>query len=107
MNKRLWAEQLVDNPQIRSSCGAVPRDWRPRNCCAAQSPHEKFMTKELEELLRIPDAARVLGIRQKTLRDWVWRRKITFIKVGKGIAFRPSDLREFIENNVVRRSDPK
>ena len=65
------------------------------------------MTQELEELLRIPDAARLLGIKQKTLRDWVWRRKITFIRVGKGIAFRPSDLREFIEKNVVRRSDPK
>jgi excisionase family DNA binding protein len=63
------------------------------------------MTQELEALLRIPDAARVLGIKQKTLRDWVWRRKITFIKVGKGVAFRPSDLRDFIEKNVVRRSE--
>lgn len=63
------------------------------------------MTQELEELLRIPAAARVLGIKQKTLRDWVWRRKITFIKVGKGVAFRPSDLRDFIEKNVVRRSE--
>lgn len=61
------------------------------------------MTQKLEELLRIPDAARVLGIKQKTLRDWVWRRKITFIKVGKGVAFRPSDLREFIEKNIVKQ----
>jgi len=63
------------------------------------------MTQELEELLRIPAAARVLGIKPKTLRDWVWRRKITFIKIGKGVAFRPSDLRDFIEKNVVRRSE--
>jgi excisionase family DNA binding protein len=62
-----------------------------------------LVTRELEELLRIPDAARVLGIKQKTLRDWVWRRKISFIKVGKGVAFRPSDLREFIEKNVVKQ----
>jgi len=56
---------------------------------------------ELEELLRIPAAARVLGIKEKTLRKWVWRRKITFVKVGRGIGFRPSDLREFINKNVV------
>lgn len=57
---------------------------------------------ELEGLLRIPEAARVLGIKEKTLRDWVWRRKVTFIKVGKRVAFRPSDIREFIEKNVVK-----
>jgi excisionase family DNA binding protein len=62
------------------------------------------MEPELEELLRIPQAARVLGIRPKTLRDWVWRRKVTFVKVGKGVAFRPTDLRKFIENNVVKQS---
>ena len=105
MNRRLWAEQLEGRPQIRYCCGADQKDSRPRNYCAAQSPHEKLMTQELEALLRIPDAARVLGIKQKTLRDWVWRRKITFIKVGKGVAFRPSDLRDFIEKNVVRRSE--
>jgi excisionase family DNA binding protein len=107
VNRRRWPEQLEGSPKIRNCCGAVQKDWRPRNCCAAQSPQETLMTQELEELLRIPDAARLLGIKQKTLRDWVWRRKITFIRVGKGIAFRPSDLREFIEKNVVRRSDPK
>ena len=58
--------------------------------------------RELEGLLRISEAARILGISEKTLRDWVWRRKLTFIKVGKRVAFRPSDLREFIEKNVVK-----
>jgi len=62
------------------------------------------MEQELEELLRIPQAARVLGIRPKTLRNWVWRRKVTFVKIGKGVAFRPSDLRDFIEKNVVKQS---
>lgn len=81
----------------------VRRDSRSRNCCPKESPDGMLGTQELEELLRIPDAARVLGIKQKTLRDWVWRRKITFIKVGKGVAFRPSDLREFIEKNIVRQ----
>lgn len=65
------------------------------------SSQEDAMEPELEELLRIPQAARVLGIRPKTLRDWVWRRKVTFVKVGKSVAFRPSDLRDFIEKNVV------
>lgn len=104
MPRSLWEEQLEGSPHICTS-GAVQRDWRSRNCSTAQSPHEKLLTQELEELLRIPDAARVLGIKQKTLRDWVWRRKITFVKVGKGVAFRPSDLRDFIEKNVVRRPE--
>jgi excisionase family DNA binding protein len=63
------------------------------------------MERELEELLRIPQAARILGIRPKTLRDWVWRRKVTFVKIGKGVAFRPADLRDFIEKNVVKGSE--
>ncbi len=63
------------------------------------------MSQELEELLRLPEAARVLGIKEKTLRDWVWRRKVTFIKVGKRVAFRPSDIREFIEKNVVKAAE--
>jgi excisionase family DNA binding protein len=63
------------------------------------------MEHEIEELLRTRQAARVLGIRPKTLRDWVWRRKVTFVKIGKGVAFRPSDLREFIEKNVVKPSE--
>lgn len=63
------------------------------------------MSQELEQLLRIPAAARVLGIKEKTLRDWVWRRKVTYIKIGKGVAFRPADLREFIDRNVVKKSE--
>jgi excisionase family DNA binding protein len=61
---------------------------------------------EPERLLRIPEAAKLLGIREKTLRDWVWRRKITFVKIGKAVAFRLCDLREFIEDRMVwaRRS---
>ena len=59
----------------------------------------------LEELLRIPEAARVLGIKQNTLRDWVWRRKITFVKVGKAVAFRQSDLAAFIEKHAVKAKE--
>ena len=56
---------------------------------------------QLEELVRVPAAARILGIREKTLRNWVWRRKITFVKIGRGVGFRPSDLRDFINSHIV------
>jgi excisionase family DNA binding protein len=53
-------------------------------------------------LIDIPTAAKLLGISEKTLRDWVWRKKIDYVKVGDRVMFEPQSLREFIERSRVR-----
>ena len=59
-------------------------------------------TRTLEELLDINRAAKVLGIRPKTLRHHVLRRRIDYVKVGGRVLFRPDTLWEFIERNTIR-----
>ncbi|MGH9644645.1 MAG: helix-turn-helix domain-containing protein [Terriglobales bacterium] len=57
--------------------------------------------RKLEELLDINRAAKVLGIRPKTLRHHVLRRRIDYVKIGGRVLFRPDTLWEFIERNTV------
>jgi excisionase family DNA binding protein len=59
-------------------------------------------TYKLEELLDINRAAKVLGIRPKTLRHHVLRRRIDYVKIGGRVLFRPDTLWEFIERNTIR-----
>lgn len=59
-------------------------------------------TRKLEELLDIDRAAKVLGIRPKTLRHHVLRRRIDYVKIGARVLFRPDTLWEFIERNTIR-----
>ena len=59
-------------------------------------------TRILEDLLDINRAAKVLGIRPKTLRHHVLRRRIDYVKIGGRVLFRPDTLCEFIERNTIR-----
>jgi len=58
-------------------------------------------TRKLEELLDINRASKVLGIRPKTLRHHVLRRRIDYVKIGGRVLFRPDTLWEFIERNTI------
>ncbi len=51
---------------------------------------------EKDELLRIIQAAAQLGKQPKTLRQWCWRRKIAFLKIGSGIYIRQSTVTQVI-----------
>jgi hypothetical protein len=59
-------------------------------------------TRTLEELLDINRAAKVFGIKPKTLRHHVLRRRIDYVKIGGRVLFRPDTLWEFIERNTIR-----
>lgn len=47
---------------------------------------------ELEPLLKVPEVARYLNVAEQTLRQWVWRRRIPYLKLGKSVRFRRSEL---------------
>jgi len=54
------------------------------------------------ELLTTDDVARMLKVNKRTIYYWVERKKIPHIKINnKLIRFRPVDIQEFIEKNLV------
>lgn len=55
----------------------------------------------IEALIDVRRAAMLLGISEKTLRDWVWRKKIDYVKVGDRVMFEPEAIRNFIARNRV------
>jgi excisionase family DNA binding protein len=63
------------------------------------------LLKLLEPLLSIQQAAKILGISQCTLRNWIQRKKIARVKVGGRVMFRPDTIREFIAHNTYPASD--
>jgi excisionase family DNA binding protein len=45
------------------------------------------------------DAAHYLGCKPGTLRVWVSKRKVPFVKVGRLVRFRKADLDAWLESN--------
>lgn len=72
----------------------------PRPVEPAGSPSHSPFLQLLEPLLNVPQAAKILGISQCTLRNWVQRKKIARVKVGGRVMFRPDTIREFIAYNT-------
>lgn len=54
----------------------------------------------IEPLLGVKDAAFLLGLSVKTLRDWIQARKIDYVKLGARVMIRPETVREFVSKNT-------
>ncbi len=67
----------------------------------SQDEHAVAMNEELEPLLDIRKVAKILGLQEKTIRDWVWRKKIDYVKCGDRVLFEPAQIREFISRARV------
>ena len=52
------------------------------------------MPTTLNNLLTIPEAAKLLGVSVNTLRQWVCQRRLPTIKLGKAVRFSPGGLAE-------------
>jgi excisionase family DNA binding protein len=55
----------------------------------------------MSDLLTIPEAATLLRLRPSTLRAWVLRRKIAYVKVGRLVRVRRCDIDGLIVDSVV------
>jgi excisionase family DNA binding protein len=53
-------------------------------------------------LFDIDETAEILNISPHTVRALVKTRKITFVKLGARVLFRPQDLTDFVESHLVR-----
>ena len=52
----------------------------------------------MEQLLNIGEVEKVLNVKKSTLRAWVFANRIPFIKIGRLIRFKPSDLEAWVSN---------
>ncbi|OGS18672.1 MAG: hypothetical protein A3J83_08835 [Elusimicrobia bacterium RIFOXYA2_FULL_40_6] len=52
-------------------------------------------------LISLKEAAYMLDVKVGTLYNWVWQRKITFVKQGSLVKFDIKDLEKWIEKNKV------
>jgi excisionase family DNA binding protein len=53
------------------------------------------------DLVNLTEAAEILRLKPCTVRAWVLRRRIPFVKLGRRVLFRRSDLEALISENVV------
>jgi excisionase family DNA binding protein len=51
--------------------------------------------------LTIPDAADYLGVRPSTIRQWVWRRKIDVVRIGRCVRIPLEACDRIIERGTV------
>ena len=52
-------------------------------------------------LRSLPEAADRLGLSVKTLRMWVWRRSIDYVKIGRCIRISDDTINKIIERGTV------
>lgn len=74
--------------------------------------HQQRNVSEINDnnfnLLDIDGAAQRLNISSHTVRSMVIHRKITFVKLGARVLFRPQDLENFITSRLVQaQAGPK
>ncbi len=54
------------------------------------------------KLFTVPQAAEMLGVRQKTLRDWIWKKRIDVVRNGaRYVRISDTAIQQFIENHTV------
>ncbi len=55
----------------------------------------------MNELLNVHEAAVVLRLKPATIRDWIWRRRIPYVKLGRRVFIRRKDVEHLIAANIV------
>ena len=53
-----------------------------------------------EKLLTARQVAEILGIKISTIYDWVYRRKMPYIKIGSLLRFNPTTIENYIEKQT-------
>jgi excisionase family DNA binding protein len=59
------------------------------------------MDEQLDNIMTIPEVARYLKISKSKVYSLVQRRKIPHVRIGRNVRVRQSDLRAWIEKNVI------
>ena len=57
-------------------------------------------------LMNVQQAARYLGTTPATLYTKIWRREISFVKLGRSVRFDINDLNKLIDQSKVKPEEP-
>lgn len=57
----------------------------------------------MQQLYRIEEAAKILALSPKTLRKWIYERKINYVKVGGAVRISVSELERIMEGGERER----
>lgn len=52
-------------------------------------------------LLNTREFASALGLSPRTIQQWVWLRRVPFIRVGRAIRFKPETVTEILDRGTV------
>jgi excisionase family DNA binding protein len=55
-------------------------------------------------LLTVGEAAQLLRLKPSTIRDWILKRRIPFVKISRRVFLRRADIEDLISNSVVPAS---
>lgn len=58
----------------------------------------------MKKLLSAKEVAEILGVEILTIYDWVYKKKIEHIKIGKLLRFNPETLQNYINNHTQQGS---
>jgi len=54
----------------------------------------------MEKLLNIHQVSELIGIKEGTLRAWIFQRRIPFIKIGALVRFREKEIESWLSKSI-------
>jgi len=55
----------------------------------------------MRKLLSVTEFADAVGLSPKTIRQWVWMRRVPYVRVGRAIRFRQETAEEILNRGTV------
>ncbi|WP_348265273.1 helix-turn-helix domain-containing protein [Telmatobacter sp. DSM 110680] len=55
----------------------------------------------MSKLLSVAEFAEAIGLSPKTIRQWVWMRRVAYVRVGRAIRFRQETVEEILRRGEV------
>jgi excisionase family DNA binding protein len=55
----------------------------------------------MSKLMRVGEFAEAVGLSPKTIRQWVWMRRVSYVRVGRAIRFKPETVTEILDRGTV------
>ncbi len=102
LTKQGWTLQLFHPRQNQGNCWISPVIFKSVNGGNKISDQPGAQIVELSnKMLKINDVMTKLGVSEPTLRLWIQKKSIPFVRVGKLIRFESSDLNRWIESRKV------
>lgn len=62
---------------------------------------KSYVRRRFEEMLRVAEVARRLGLKEGTVRLWLSRRKLAYVKLGRAVRIPEAEVERLIKENLI------